>query len=445
MSACAIGSNVGFMASLREQFHQFYMPDGDAVKVAVQEGMVVPDTNVLLHLYRFQKSAREELLGALEKTGDRLWIPHQVGFEFHRNRLDIMSEQEGYFKLTLKEMNDSVDEVRGRVRAFRSRIALSPENLKEIEAGIEHLHRLMSHAVSGAENLNDVRLADHASDGILDRIDSLFPDGRLGGPMEPKELEEARKEAERRIREKIPPGYKDRKKADPTGDYLVWRQLMTEAAKRKAPVVFISDDTKEDFYEDFKGRKLGARRELREEMMREAHVAVYFMTTDIFLSRAKAYLDAEVSRETVDQAREYAEEYRYQRNVATLMPDSGIEVRQTDLYADALSEIESALDAQQDVRSDGDRATYSDRIVRLLMNPRFKAQSGRLDSRSDVSLALLRLGRNLWADSESSEDDREFSRELIWLSEILENGPGSFPRTRRLLQRRGAPLPGMLE
>jgi hypothetical protein len=86
------------MASLRDQFHHFYAPDEAAVKAALQAGLVTPDANVLLSLYRFQRVARDQLFSALEKLGVRLWIPHQVGLEFHRNRLGVMFEQGGLLR-----------------------------------------------------------------------------------------------------------------------------------------------------------------------------------------------------------------------------------------------------------------------------------------------------------------------------------------------------------
>ena len=92
------------MASLRDQFEHFYVSDEDAEKTAIQTGLVTPDTNVLLNLYRFQAGARDELFGALEKLGERLWIPHQVALEFYRRRLDVIAEQEKYFNDTRKDL-----------------------------------------------------------------------------------------------------------------------------------------------------------------------------------------------------------------------------------------------------------------------------------------------------------------------------------------------------
>jgi rRNA-processing protein FCF1 len=293
------------MPGMRDQFESFYSPDKQAVATAMETGLVVPDTNVLLAAYRFQATARDELLSLFEKVGDRLWIPHQVGLEFHRNRLGVIAGQEAYFAKAQKELADSIATLRSRVRAFRTRIALGDEDVREIEDTIGHLRTLIEAQVTKAEEANEVHLDDHASDAVLAIIDTLF-ENRVGEPMEPAELEEARKEGERRVKEKIPPGYKDKDKDDPSGDYLVWRQLLTETAKQKPPaVVFITDDSSsDDWYQEVNGRTLGARRELREEMTREAGVPLLMMTTQSFLVQGGKHLKVHVSPETVDQAKE---------------------------------------------------------------------------------------------------------------------------------------------
>jgi hypothetical protein len=125
------------------------------------------------------------------------------------------------------------------------------------------LGELVADAVAKAREPNEVRLMDHASDAVLGRIDALFAnENSVGKPMELGKLEAARAEAERRGKEHIPPGYRDKNKTkgDPAGDYIVWRQLMDEAKTRKLPVVFVTDDTKEDWYQREHGQTLGARR-----------------------------------------------------------------------------------------------------------------------------------------------------------------------------------------
>lgn len=293
------------MPGLRDQFAHFYPLGDDAVKTAMKTGLVVPDTNVVLRLYEFTVTARDELFGALENLGNRLWIPYQVGHEVHRNRLKSIANQERFFRETRTELDNSVDALRRKVTLFQGRLALSKDDLKEIEDNIGALQTLIQGEVTKASKANEVRLKDRDSDKVLARLEKLF-DAHVGGPMELGELEEALAEAARRTARRIPPGYMDADKdeGDPAGDYLVWRQLMTEAKMRSLPVVFITDDTKEDWYRIDQKIPLGARYELREELMREAGVPLLMITTKKFIEYAKKYLNAEFSEETVDQAKE---------------------------------------------------------------------------------------------------------------------------------------------
>lgn len=336
------------MASLRDQFEHFYAPDEDAEKTAIQTGLVTPDTNVLLNLYRFQARPRDELFGALEKLGERLWIPHQVGLEFHRRRLDVIAEQEKYFDHTRKDLDALVGNLRKRVETFRTRIALDEARIGAIKEGISSLQKLLTAEVIEARKANEVRLKDRDSDAVLARLESLL-DSRVGEPMRPKVLKAARKEAKRRVANQLPPGYRDSRKADPTGDYLIFRQLMDKAKERRLPVLFITDDEKSDWYRCEHDIPLGPRYELREEMMAEAGVPFVIMTTQSFLQYAKEYLNAEVSAETVDQAKE----------LPGIVED------------DLRTEFERELIARRDVRERAEENIQSGRFRRDLDEIRF--------------------------------------------------------------------------
>jgi hypothetical protein len=300
------------MASLREQFEHFYSADDDAVSTALRTGLVVPDTNVLLSLYRFQSEGREELFGALERLDDRLWIPYQVAFEFHRNRLSVIAGQESYFSKTRDELNSAINDYLTKLRTFSNRIALPSPDTRRLQDMIEKAHASVLAEVSNFEEINEIHLDNRDSDEVLARLEVLFSN-RVGEPMKPEELEVARKEAEKRVRAKIPPGYMDRDKADPSGDYVLWKQLVNEARVRKLPTILITDDRKEDWFRREHGLTLGARYELREEMAHEAAVPFLIMTSDAFLIHAKAYLKASVSPATVDQAKELRDSLEFGR------------------------------------------------------------------------------------------------------------------------------------
>lgn len=56
------------------------------------EGIVVPDANVFLNLYRYNEQTRNDLLAVFRQLGDRLWVPHQVIVEFWRNRETVLQD-----------------------------------------------------------------------------------------------------------------------------------------------------------------------------------------------------------------------------------------------------------------------------------------------------------------------------------------------------------------
>lgn len=71
---------------LFDGFEGYRTPSEDDYRRVLTEGLVVPDTNVLLNLYRYNAQTQTDLFAVLERLGDRLWIPHQVLVEFWRNR-----------------------------------------------------------------------------------------------------------------------------------------------------------------------------------------------------------------------------------------------------------------------------------------------------------------------------------------------------------------------
>src|SRR5690606_818578 len=112
------------------------------------------------------------------------------------------------------------------------------------------------------------------SDDIKDQLSNIFKD-RVGNKLRNDQLEEIIKEGEKRYTEKIPPGYADTKKASaetflaarcrPYGDLIVWKSLIEKCKTDNLPVIFVTDDGKEDWWLRFKGKTLGPRPELVEE------------------------------------------------------------------------------------------------------------------------------------------------------------------------------------
>lgn len=91
---------------LRSKFPEYFPPTEAESAKYWKEGIIVPDANVLLNLYRCSKETRESLLKAFEEVKDRLWFPHQVVKEFVKNRRCVMLEQRAIYQSYTAQLPD---------------------------------------------------------------------------------------------------------------------------------------------------------------------------------------------------------------------------------------------------------------------------------------------------------------------------------------------------
>ncbi|MEU7901743.1 PIN-like domain-containing protein [Actinoplanes sp. NPDC049118] len=128
-------------------------------------------------------------------------------------------------------------------------------------------------------------------------------DGRAGDALSEEDSETEKMESARRIERKLPPGYRDSKKDEPHGDYFVWCQTLREAQQRSPHVlVFVTSDTKDDWYLRLKGQTIMARPELVLECKEKTRAKLVLLSIRNFLSHTKNFLEADVSDETIRQA-----------------------------------------------------------------------------------------------------------------------------------------------
>ena len=87
---------------MKKYFSAYYPISEEEIKAIWKNCIFVLDSNILLDLYRYTEDTRDELIEILEDLGDRLWIPNHVGYEFMRNRIDVIQEQTGMYLKTKK-------------------------------------------------------------------------------------------------------------------------------------------------------------------------------------------------------------------------------------------------------------------------------------------------------------------------------------------------------
>jgi hypothetical protein len=114
----------------------------------------------------------------------------------------------------------------------------------------------------------------------------------------------------RRNKFKIPPGYKDASKTEnPQGDLSIWHTLLELGRRKKADIVFVSEDRKPDWWSRSSGSPFTPKYELIHEFQNETEGQnVYFLIFSEFL---KAF---EVSQDVIDDVR--GEELRLQAKLS---------------------------------------------------------------------------------------------------------------------------------
>ncbi|MEV5602940.1 PIN-like domain-containing protein [Streptomyces sp. NPDC052299] len=290
------------------------------------EGIVVLDTNILLSLYEYTESARAEVFTALESVSERLWMPHQVGLEFVRGRRSTLESRKAALAEAAKGVNQHLMQAVKSVLAARNVVTKQLAKYGAASEAIEELDALINdQAVKTLLQEYQAALKDHldalksqhglpvdlteANDPVLLRVARMYGD-RIGAQPGDAVLRARIEEAVGfRFPNAIPPGYGDLGKETPmraAGDFLVWEELVEHAKNLphgSRRILFVSNDTKEDWYETSKGTG-GTKRPspmLFEELRARADAELRIETASLFFGGIKQFLHAKLKEATYEE------------------------------------------------------------------------------------------------------------------------------------------------
>ena len=278
-----------------------------------QNCVFVLDANVLLSLYRYSDSTRSELLKVFEAIAERLWIPHQVAYEYLANRLVVISEQAKFYDDAIKR----IDGLKKLLENSNQHPFVTQETLEE-SCGI---FRKLTEELTENRRIHDKRITQ---DEIKDKLQEIISDN-VGDGYSKDKLEEIILSGKARYDEKIPPGFGDAKKGGdstlfldrcrPYGDYVVWLQMLDHAKALDRPVVFVTGDVKEDWWTVFQGKTVGPHPLLVQEFLADTGNEFYMYTPDKFLERASSYLDQAASEKSVQEIRDLQKEDEFEADI----------------------------------------------------------------------------------------------------------------------------------
>lgn len=314
---------------MKNLFKSFYKLSEEDYKTLWQNAIFIFDTNILLNLYRYQSSTRDELLKVIEQLKERIWIPNYVALEFQRNRLFVIAEQHKRYTEVQNIVSKSLAGMQSELDGLQLKKRHSHINPDQL---VESMQKIKKEYFEELNKLEEQSISLSTEDKILERLDDIFLD-KVGKAFEKQEeIDSLFKEGEERFKKQIPPGYKDSKKDDKKpddfsfgglsykrkfGDLIIWKQIIENAQKEELKdIIFITDDGKSDWWLkiDSNGPKtIGVRPELIDEIKNNSKVERFHVyNTESFLSYANEQLNAKVAKEAIEEVREVS----YARQVA---------------------------------------------------------------------------------------------------------------------------------
>lgn len=281
---------------LKDLFRAYYEPDEQEFEELWKNCIFVFDTNTLLNLYRYRKETRELFFNILENIKERIWIPYQVAYEYHKNLTELISDQSAEYNNMQIKIQQSIEKLKEEFYKLRH----SNIDFEKIVSSLEQ-------ALEIATNELEKQQKEHPDLEILKKKLSLLIGENVGSSYTQEKIDSIYKEGEKRYNSKIPPGFMDKRKADKTsshdniiytdkyGDLVYWFQLLEKAKDESVDsVILISDDAKEDWIQSIRGEKKGAHPELINEFKRETNNKFFYLyNSQQFIKYAQEYLEIE--------------------------------------------------------------------------------------------------------------------------------------------------------
>lgn len=284
---------------MKDAFRGYYPPTESELAELWSDGLVILDTNALLNLFRYTEETRTAFLEVLNEKAGALWIPHQVGLEFHRRRIEVINTQEKAFADIESTLTSAKNSVQTAINKFKRHPSLDSAGMSQL------LENSIQAIATGLEEYrkshNSAVVEKHTNELTFDKITSLY-DGNVGAPFSFERLQEVYKEGDARYEKKIPPGYKDQGK-DGTGKYgdlVLWLQILAKGSADRKPAIFVTDDAKEDWWYIVDGKTQGPRVELIDEYFGASEQRIHFYSPDRFLAYAQER-GSKISNASVDE------------------------------------------------------------------------------------------------------------------------------------------------
>jgi hypothetical protein len=272
---------------MKNEFIGFYNPTETEINESWSKGSFAFDANTLLNLYRYTELTRKDFIGALKTIKDRLFLPYQSAYEYHSNRISVIEGLDKSYLNLLEIINHNYEKIlKGVINQFKKHPSIIVDKIFKLYE--EYLDKVKKELDRQKKNHPDFRTKDE----ILNELTELFKN-HIGDKFSNDDLNKIYSDGKVRYSESIPPGYKDlinkQNKDDRHlyGDLIIWNELINYSKKVKKPLIFVTDDRKEDWWTIENGKTIRPREELIKEFYDLTEIRILIYNADHFLQYAK--------------------------------------------------------------------------------------------------------------------------------------------------------------
>jgi hypothetical protein len=259
------------------------------------------DANMLLNIYRYTPETQEKFFAILERLKERIWIPHQAASEYFKRREDVIHSQLEVYDEVAAKLDADLEKL---AKQLEERYRRHPSI--KIGSVVEQIKTALAQAKNSLESDKEKHPDFSDSDPLCEKVVKLF-DGKTGGGFSDVELAKIYEEAEERFKILRPPGFSDAKNKgvpEKYGDVVIWFELIEHAKTEKKPMVFVTDDRKEDWWVKKSGKTISARLELLEEFQKKTNTSIHIYQSEQFIEFAFKFFDVEDAQAAVVEVQE---------------------------------------------------------------------------------------------------------------------------------------------
>jgi len=223
-----------------------------------ENSIFVIDTNILLAPYRASNEAFEEVTKIYSKLNQKsqLFIPAQVAREFAKNRPAVLTS------LHKQIINASGASLSAKLKI--APILDTDEDFIEAKRLFDEAKDFLNKHRQKMELVASKVASWSLDDPVLQQYRKIFSAKNIIECNLNNDVIDAAKV--KRFKSKTPPGYKDLSKDDGgIGDLIIWSTIIQIGKEQQRDIIFITAETKEDWYHLVDGHHIFPRYELIEE------------------------------------------------------------------------------------------------------------------------------------------------------------------------------------